>query len=696
MKKFFGCLLILLITLIFCYADNTYAKELDLFEQDTIEQGIVDDSNNDNALLNTEKEFITENNTLGPTLNDKEEVLIEEQTCPLIEEEQTTIENQQDNEKIEQVTTDEPTTVLNEEEQITLGKSETDLNEEISNTLGEPETVLNEGEQPINNEPTSTENSSTNTNGEPSALSETGNTLAEAVYQTQKVKVIIKKVNEEGALLAGAKLQLIDSTGNIIEEWVSDGTEKVIFLTDGTYVLHEVEVPEGYDLAEDKEFIVKIELSDITAGVDFSSNPCPHYGGTPLYYVDIEGKKQEVYCINQNWEIPDENSSYDGEILDSTHIRDFTQQTVAVDAANNKEKIDISDQELTEQQLYDKILDIIYHRHKAESIFTDLSMAEIRFLTEAALKNYTNAGLTEAVIAYRKASNTTYVPLDADGVLYDERSNGDIFYLRHQYKDFVYNPAAELGKNIYEINFGQGNSFGQMVAYHWSAGHNAKTSVEERNKIARYYELYQYLINDDDHHPEDLNIYIYSTQSVYSGANPNSDYAYQNLLGIVGYFNEIEQQQQEVVMVNKYSTEVRNIPVVKIWKDNENAEKARPESITVNLMADGEIKDTVVLSEENNWQYTFENLDVYQKGNKIAYTISEVEVPRYALEIEGNMETGFTIINTYNNVVENPRTLDNITLYVLMLSVSAIGLIEIYFNKQLRIKCKKIKIYLGR
>ncbi len=503
------------------------------------------------------------------------------------------------------------------------------------------------------------------------------NNTTHTQYQMQKVKVITTKVDEEGLPLSGATLQIIDSKNNVVDQWVSDGNPRITFLSDGVYTLHEVSAPEGYELADDKTFTVKVEIPEIEAGVEFDSEPCPHYGGTPLYYVTIEGKKQEVYCINQNWEVPDENSTYDGQILNPGSIRDYTKQTVAVDAAGNKEKIDISDQELEDEDLYNKILDIIYHRYKAESIFTDLTLTEIRFLTESALKNYTNAGLTEAVIAYRKSTNTTYVPLNVEGVLYDVRSNGDIYYLRHQYRDYVYKPDAEIGQSIAEIKFGEGNSFGQMIANHWSGnGHNAKTSLEERAKIARYYELYQYLIRNEDHHPNDMNIYIYSTQSVYTGNNPNEDYAYQNLLGITGYFEEIDQQELEIVMENKYSTEKRSIPVKKIWQDKYNYENSRPKSVTVNLKANGKVKETIVLNEENGWKYTFEDLDVYYKGNKIIYTIEEVKVAKYRTKIEGNMDKGFTIINTYRKPGKNPQTSDNVYVYVSLIVLSLLGLIK--------------------
>ncbi len=629
----------ILLSFMFFYAFNIYAEE-------SVQEQSIEDTYVEEVKPNVEEEKIedTSDDNTKITLENTEEELLDSQ---------------------------------NNEVETTIAQSETaDLEEEkdaVDTVESETENV--EEEKKTESEATNSDDEKDNTES--------------YQYEIIKVKVITTKVDEDGLPLPGAVLQILDSNGKVVDEWTTDGKERITNLPDGVYTLHEKEAPEGYELAEDKTFTIKIEMPEVSAGVDFSKTPCPHYGGTPLYYVEIEGKKQEVYCINQNWEVPDENSIYDGEILNPSSIRDFTKQTVPVDAANNKDKIDISDHELKDEQLYNKILDIIYHRHKAEKIFSDLSIPEIRFLTESALKNYTNAGLTEAVIAYRKSDNKTFVPLNVEGVSYDERSNGDIYYLRHQYRDYVYTPDAEMGKAIYEIRFGEGNSFGQMVAYHWSNGngHHAKTSTEERNKIARYYELYQYLISEEDTHPDDMNLFIYSTESVYEGKNPNADYAYQNLLGITGYFEEIKDQEElELVMENKYSTEKRNISVAKIWDDNNDEDEIRPKSVKVYLLADNEKVDELVLSEDNNWESTFENLDVYKKGKKIEYTISEEEIEFYESTIVKNNEEKFTITNYHepwpkgdgdepeepkNN---NPKTGDDILTNIIMLLISLTGL----------------------
>ena len=142
--------------------------------------------------------------------------------------------------------------------------------------------------------------------------------------EVHKVAVITTKVDEKGNPLKGAVLQIIDSNGNVVDEWISDGTEHESLLPEGDYVLHEKQAPNGYIKAKDKSFTVKVEINEINAGVihDDSKDVCWHYLGVPLYYVESNGEKEEVYCINQNWEEP-HDIGYNGQILTEDNILSF-------------------------------------------------------------------------------------------------------------------------------------------------------------------------------------------------------------------------------------------------------------------------------------------------------------------------------------------------------------------------------------
>lgn len=384
-------------------------------------------------------------------------------------------------------------------------------------------------------------------------LTDDGTEVVEEQSEEHKVSVVIDKVDDNGNPLAGATLQILDSEGNVVEEWVSDGSSHQIMLPEGDYILHEKEAPEGYILAEDKPFTVKVEVNELVAGVDFSETPCEHYEGTPLYYVEINGQKNEVYCINQDWETPDEGSIYDGAVLNPTDIKNYTQQTVYVDAHENTDKIDVSDQSLSSEELYNKILDIIYHRQQASEIFNDLTEAEIRYVTELALKNYTNAGLTRVQRVAIANAPENYQSMD----YYVTADKKYVWYLYPWYRSFIYDPTQPLGKDIFRTVIGQGDAFGTL-ARHWSdvLAHNAKNSEEVRAQVARYYELYLYLISNTNHHPSDMHLYIYSTNNQATDLSRYNfdEGAYQNLLGITWYNPYDENIEMNITYVNEPET----------------------------------------------------------------------------------------------------------------------------------------------
>ncbi|MBP3326898.1 MAG: hypothetical protein J6L77_10830, partial [Coprococcus sp.] len=70
-------------------------------------------------------------------------------------------------------------------------------------------------------------------------------------------KVTFSKKDVGGKEIAGAKLQILDADGNVVDSWTSSATEKHIvegLVTGVTYVMHEVTAPDGYILASDITF----------------------------------------------------------------------------------------------------------------------------------------------------------------------------------------------------------------------------------------------------------------------------------------------------------------------------------------------------------------------------------------------------------------------------------------------------------
>jgi len=109
-------------------------------------------------------------------------------------------------------------------------------------------------------------------------------------------------------------------------------------------------------------------------------------------------------------------------------------------------------------------------------------------------------------------------------------------------------------------------------------------------------------------------------------------------------------------VVNKYTPEQTSIPVVKVWKDDDDRDGLRPDSVKVVLYADEKPIKELTLEEANSWAGTFTELDVYKpEGVKIVYTVGETEPASYKVSITGDAVKGFTVTNTHEpETVEVP------------------------------------------
>lgn len=80
--------------------------------------------------------------------------------------------------------------------------------------------------------------------------------------------------------------------------------------------------------------------------------------------------------------------------------------------------------------------------------------------------------------------------------------------------------------------------------------------------------------------------------------------------------------------------------VLKVWDDADN-KGDRPSEVTFQLLQDGKVYDTVTLNAENNWRYTWTDLD-----DSYTWTVVEKECKDYTVRIERDGIT-FVITNTY-------------------------------------------------
>ena len=112
------------------------------------------------------------------------------------------------------------------------------------------------------------------------------------------------------------------------------------------------------------------------------------------------------------------------------------------------------------------------------------------------------------------------------------------------------------------------------------------------------------------------------------------------------YTSSISEDNGNFVITNAHVPAVSDINVEKIWNDSNNKDSVRPESIVVELLADGVKVNETTLSEGNGWKYTFKNLPVYNEGKLIKYAVGEVEIANYTANIS-QLNGGFVITNTH-------------------------------------------------
>ena len=107
---------------------------------------------------------------------------------------------------------------------------------------------------------------------------------------------------------------------------------------------------------------------------------------------------------------------------------------------------------------------------------------------------------------------------------------------------------------------------------------------------------------------------------------------------------EESQEKGDLVLTNTHTPSTVDIPVMKIWADNDNQDALRPAKITVNLYANGEKVAHKDITSETDWRETFTGLPEFKDGKKIVYTLQEERVENYSPSID---QESYTITNTH-------------------------------------------------
>ncbi len=127
-----------------------------------------------------------------------------------------------------------------------------------------------------------------------------------------------------------------------------------------------------------------------------------------------------------------------------------------------------------------------------------------------------------------------------------------------------------------------------------------------------------------------------------------------------GYTDSVTRNGDTFIITNTLNATEETVSrqVIKIWEDK-GYEENRPDEITVELLADGQVCDTVVLNADNNWIYQWNGLN-----KDIEWSIHEVIVPENYTSVITAEGVVFIVTNTYTPPYTPPELVDRTVLKV--------------------------------
>ena len=152
--------------------------------------------------------------------------------------------------------------------------------------------ALKPGKYILHEEQAPTENGYVKAEDVEFTVEETGE-IQKVSMKDDHTKMEITKTDITGEQeIEGAKLQVLDEEGNVVEEWISTKEPyRIEYLQPGkTYVLHEEAAPEGFLIAEDVEFTVE-ETGEVQQLIIKKTDAEDQ---TPLANVEFELKNKET------------------------------------------------------------------------------------------------------------------------------------------------------------------------------------------------------------------------------------------------------------------------------------------------------------------------------------------------------------------------------------------------------------------
>uniref|UniRef100_UPI0012DD27F3 Cna B-type domain-containing protein n=1 Tax=Streptococcus ruminantium TaxID=1917441 RepID=UPI0012DD27F3 len=450
--------------------------------------------------------------------------------------------------------------------------------------------------------------------------------------------LIIEKVNEERQLLAGAEFTVTrTATGQVIGKFMTDekGIVEVTGLLRDEYTITETKAPAGYAIAAP---VTRIADNSIVTIIDKKAN------------TDIEGKKTWV-----------DNNDQDGKRPKSIKVNLLANGTI------------VQTKEVTAENDWSyKFSGLDQHDKDGGKIVYTVSEEKVDgYEMKVEGTNITNTHTPETTqVSGTKTWNdnndqdgkrpqSITVNLLADGKVIKSQQVTAENDWKYTFTDL---PKYANGKEIvYTVT--ENAVEGYTTTYDKYNITNSYTPGQTSLTVTKAWDDKD---NQDGKRPEAIQVQLYANGEklgepvtlttdnkwthTWTGLAKKANkkdiiYTVKEVSKVEGYTTTVGTVENgNVTITNTYKPSTTSIKVNKVWKDKDNQDGLRPTSITVNLLADGEVvkTETITPNADGDWSHTFTDLPEYKNGKKITYTVSEEKVEGYETTVEGT-----TITNTH-------------------------------------------------
>lgn len=114
-----------------------------------------------------------------------------------------------------------------------------------------------------------------------------------------------------------------------------------------------------------------------------------------------------------------------------------------------------------------------------------------------------------------------------------------------------------------------------------------------------------------------------------------------------GYEASVVKTEDGFQLINEHDSETTMRTVTLVWRDEDNRDDVRPDAVTYTLHGSDGSEQEKTVNKEDAWNdVVFEDLPVYQNGQRISYTLTESAIDGYANDIRSSGNT-FTVTNTH-------------------------------------------------